>query len=563
MPKKKSKGETLSGLRHPEFTAFESRWEKWWLCYEGADAFREEFLQKYSKREETSDFNRRKKLTYIPGHARSSINIIRNALAVQLPDVVRKGSQSYLDAMARDVDTFQSSMSSFVALKIVPGLLVQGKIYTVVDAPGVADGTTRAEDDGRPYIFTVAADDMLSWSYDSDGRVNAALMRLYEDVVDTETGLVVGTQLIFRYYKLMAAGESFAGDGETVTAGATGGVLVWEVDKDGKETAPTVILDLTRVPITEFRAVASLMSEIADHQISMLNLASTDMDFLWRNNFPIYVEMTPKGAGAIRPRGTRKTSGSRSTQTSVDGTGEAGAGKSDRQRNVGTGKGVGYPEGTDKPGFIAPDVENLKASMAKQDSLATEIRVLTNLSLTSMSVKALEQSGASKEADRIGEEAGLAYIGRILETGERDIAILWAMMEAESGETDVNYPQTYTLKSDEERQEEAKKLHELRPAVNSEAYKKAIDRAIADKVLRQQTTPEEMTVIIQEIDDAPFVNDDIKQAESIRKDAVVGLVSAETSSKLLGYEDGEVEKANVERSARVAERVGASGEGTQ
>ena len=559
----KTKGQKLNELRHPEYDRFIDRWQKWRLCYEGADAFRAAFLEQYSKREKAEDFERRKKLTYIPGHARSSINIIRNALAVQLPDVVRKGSKSYLDAMATDVDTFQSSMSSFVALEITPDLLVEGKVYTVVDAPDIADGITRADDHGRPYIFAVKAEDMLSWAYGEDGQIVAALMRLYEDIVDTDNGLTIGTQLIYRYYKLMAGGESFTGDDEAVTAPASGGVLVWEVNEDGKEHSIPVILDIERVPVTEFRAVDSLMSEIADHQISLLNLASTDMDFLWRGNFPIYVEQIPKAAGAIRPRGTKRTTGSQSTETDIDGTGEPGAGKSDRQRNVGTGKGVGYKEGMEAPSFIAPDVENLLASMKKQDSIATEIRVLVNLSLTSLSVKALEQSGTSKEADRVGEEAGLAYLGRILETGERDIAILWAMMEAETGETDVSYPQTYTLKSDDERQEEAEKLRELRPAVRSETYKKTIDQVIADKILRQHTTPAQMAKIVKEIDDAPYIDDDTSQAENIRKDVLQDLVSTETGSKLRGYADGEADKAAAEKRERVSALAGATGEGTQ
>jgi len=549
----------LHSLRHPEFNLYKSRWEKWRLCYEGSDEFRATYLERYSKREHVDDYNRRKKLTYVPGHARSAINIIRNALAVQLPDVVRKGSQSYLDAMATDVDTFQSSMSSYIALEIAPAVLVQGKVYTVIDAPGVSEGTTRAEDDGRPYLFTVGAENMLSWAYDDDGRIIAALMRLYEDAIDPETKLVVGTQTVFRYYRLLTSSEdTFSPDSGQIVQGP--GVLVYEMDKDGKQKGEPVVLDIERVPITEFRAVASLMSEIADHQISMLNLASTDMDFLWRGNFPIYTEQLPKGAGVIKPKGTKRRTDAESVDQDTDGDGHPpGSGPSKRQRSVGVGKGQGYGEGLERPGFIAPDVDNLKASMEKQEALAVEIKTLTNLSLTSLSVKALEQSGKSKEADRVGEEAGLAYLGRVLETGERDIAILWHMMENDATETDVIYPESYTLKSAEERQEEAKRLKELRPAVRSATYKKTIDKLIIQKVLKADTTPDEIETMNREVEAAPYIDDDAAQAEIIAKDEAGGLVSKPTASKLRGYEDGEAEKAAAEADDRTRRLMAGEG----
>ena len=562
--KKKDKRK-IHTLRHPEFAEMVARWRKWRLCYEGSDEFREAYLEAYSKREDPDDFQRRKKLTYIPGHARSAINIIRNALAVQLPDVIRTGSESYLAAMAEDVDTFKNNMSSFVAIQIAPCLLVQGKTFVVVDAPvAPAEGATRADDTGRPYLFSVKAEDMLSWAYDSEGRLSAALMRLYEDEVDEETGLVTAAQLIYRYYRRLEEGQTFNGSPDSEPVNGPG-VVVWEMDKDGQESSAPMLLKIDRVPIAEFRTVASLMSEIADHQISMLNLASTDMDFLWRGNFPIYTEQQPKATGTIKPRGTKR----RSSQEELDqeGVGDAltpGAGPSDRQTNMGVGRGRGYKEGMDRPGFISPETNNIDASMKKQDLLAHEIRVLVNLSLTSLSVKALEQSGKSKEADRVGEEAGLAYLGRVLETGERDIAKLWAMMEGGNADsTDVKYPQSYSLKTDEERIESSKKLLELVFAVPSSGYQKRIYELAADELLRHHTTPDELKKMSDEIQASPYFNGDKVQAELIAKDRLGSLVSAETASTLRGYEEGEAAKAQAERQAQVAEMTGAAGEGAQ
>ena len=557
----KKKKNKLADLRHPEYTAMVALWEKWQLCYEGSDAFRKAYLERYSKREDDQDYERRLKLTYIPGHARSAINTIRNALAVQLPDVVRTGSEDYVTAMATDVDTFQNAMTSYVATTIAPALLVQGRTFVVVDAPQEVEGATKADDDGKPYLFIVTADDMLSWARDNNGHINVALMRLWEDIIDEDTGLVADSMQIFRYYKRLETGDSFKGKNLEVVGP---GVVVWDVDAKSNEVRPPILIPIDRVPIAEFRAVDSLMSEIADHQISALNIASTIVDFLWRSNFPIYVQMQASASTAIKPIGTRGQDVDEFADETTGTIGEPGSGKNDRQRPVGTGKGIGYPEGAERPAFISPETSNVEASMKELDRIATEIRVLVNLSLTSLSVKALEQSGASKEADRVGEEAGLAYLGSILESGERDIARLWAMFEGGNPDaTDVKYPQSYSLKSDEERQQEAANLRALHSSVRSNEFQKLIDKRVADILLRPITTPEELEVVLKEIDANEFIDDDKTRAEIIGKDSVLRLVSNDTASKLRGYEDGEAAKAAEEDRQKVAELVGTAGGGTQ
>jgi hypothetical protein len=201
--------------------------------------------------------------------------------------------------------------------------------------------------------------------------------------------------------------------------------------------------------------------------------------------------------------------------------------------------------------------------MKKQEALAQDIRVLVNLSLTSLSVRALEQSGKSKEADRIGEEAGLAYLGSLLEAGEREIAKIWAMFENENPEkTSVTYPRTYSLKTDEERQTEADNLRKLHSAVRSKTFQQIIDARIADILLRPITTPEELEKVTKEIEAQEYLNDDNEQAEVIAKDVLGGLLSKDTGSKLRGYPEDEVAKATAERAAQAAAMGGGIGEGT-
>lgn len=551
----------LVGVRHPEYNAMYSEWVKWRHCYQGGLEFRDNYLERYSKRETWDDFALRKKITYIPAHARSAINIVRNALAVRIPEVTRNGSDMYNSMMATNVDGQNRSINSFVVLEIIPLLLTQGKRFVVVDAPALGvPGVTRAEDDGAPYLYALNAENMLSWAYDIDGNFTAVLMELQRELIDAASGLAYGVEQMFRYMRIVPEGPVDDPDGLSLNGP---GVFVKTMDKGGKLLEEARVLPIDRIPIVEFRLVASLMGEIAEHQIALLNLASTDMDFLWRGNFPIYTEQVPKATAGIRPRGTKASQeGAGATEDSVQNR-ESGTDPNSRQRRVGIAKGLIYRDGTERPDFIAPGVDNLKASMEKQEALVKDIRVLVDLALVSLSAKAVEQSGASKMADRVGEEAGLAYIGRALEAGEREMAELWHMMNGESEKRVViTYPANYTLKTQEERIEEAEKMSALRSKVRSPEYRKIVDARVAEILLKPVTTPEELEMVQTEIRTSEFIDDDKERADIIGRDNALGLVSNETASRMRGYADGESEKALAEKQAAADTMSGARGEGS-
>ena len=556
-----AKKATIVDARHPLYAQESALWTKWRLCYEGSDSFREAYLYPYSKREDVTDFANRKKITYIPGHARSVINIIRNGLAVRLPDVVRKGSEDYLKAMSSDVDGFKSSMTTFVALEITPLLLVQGRRFVVVDAPPTKEGATKADDLGEPYLYTVDAEDVLSWSYRDEGGFRAILIRLSKDIEDKKTGLIIETQVIYRFMRYLEKGEVFTGECGMDFNGP--GVLIQTLDEEGKlleddNGAKCQFLEIDAIPVAEFSLVASLMAEIADHQIALLNLASTDMDFVWRGNFPLYTEMQPKKTGSIRPRGTKRRKADDDTDSDDPlAGGDPGTGRSSTQRRSGIGKGIGYPEGLERPSFIAPETSNLTVSMQKQESIAKEIRILVDLALVSLSVRAVEQSGKSKEADRIGEEAGLAYIGQALETGEREVAKYWHMMSGEEGaDIEVNYPENYSIATPSERREAASQLRTLHSTVRSDTFQKIIDKRIAEILLKGITDADEIAKVLKEIDEGAFLDDDKARAEVIQKDVVVKILSRGTAAELRGYGDEEAEKVRADASADVSSLLG-------
>lgn len=542
------------GVQHPLYKLNIEDWQKWRLAYVGGKDFKDKFLERYSRKETPEDFRLRKQLTYVPAHARSVIDIIRNAIAIRLPDVVRDGDERYLNAMATNVDGFNNSMNTFVAIDIAPLLLVHGKRYVVVDAPPPAEGRTIAEDEGLPYFYTVSAEDVLSWSYDSSGNIKAIMMRLVRDIQDPTTRLVRGAEVLYRYMLRLEPGETFT-DSECGQVQGPG-VLIKDVNKMGKAMGKCQLMaDWERVPVAEFKLADSVMGLIADHQIALLNLASTDMDFLFRGNFPLYTEQKPKSSGTIRPRGTKGEEYGPGVLESPDDESVDGhtpkSRKGEARRNMGIGKGVGYREGLDRPDFIAPSTDNLKASIVKQETVAKEIRILVDLALVSLSVHAIEQSGKSKEADRVGEEAGLAYIGRALESGERDLNELWHMMagiDASQLDLQVNYPSGYSIKTQEQRLDEAEQMRKLRSAVRSEAYQKAMDQRIAEVVLKPVTTSEELAEILAEITEGTYFDDDKERANVVQRDVALRIISRGKASELRGY--GEDEQANVAAESR-------------
>lgn len=543
---KESGEKKLTDIRHPEWSMMSELWAKWRMVYEGGEEFINNFLQEFSRRERSDDFKVRRSITYNPNHAGSIIDIIRNAMTVKLPEVSRKGDEQYEELMRTDVDMQKSSMSTFIGLEVVPLLLAQGKRFVGVDSPELFDLAgvrTLAEDQGRPYVWSIDAEDILSWSYNDMGQFNTLLMREMTDQRDFESGLVKGSMQQFRYMRLL--GE---GDVDEALGMSGPGVFVAVFDHESKLIGDPQVLQISRIPVVEFRLVDSLIRDIADMQVALLNLSSTDMSFLFRGNFPIYIEQVDQELATLKPLGSKREVTSPSEEIS-DRERIVTDDKRPNVRVAGAQKGVAYPKEVDAPSFIAPTTDNLKASMEKQSMIAQDMRALIDLSLVSLSVKAVEQSGKSKLADRMGQEAALAYIASVLESGEREVAGLFhEFLGVQNADFEVKYPEGFSIKSEDERHDEVTKLRELRSAVPSETYSKVVDERIAEIMLKPIATPEQIQNAITELEAADYFDDDKRRQEAIHEDVRLKLLSRKTGAKLRGHEEGEADEALAEMS---------------
>lgn len=526
---------TVASITHPYYRYNVDEWDKWRLVYEGGKTFIDRYLYKFSAREKADAFNRRKQVTYNPAFAKEAIDEIKNSIFQRLIDISRKGgSESYQRSVAGldgGVDLAGNSMNSFIGQDILAELLTMSRVGVFVDMPALT-GETLAETDGkRPYLYMYRTEDIRSWCMDEGSEqteFSNILLRDYRFTYDRDTGLPTGESCGFRRMWLV--------DGKVkVQFYNLQGTTVDQFGKEGSETE--IVLDIPKIPFVLLNINHSLLSEIANYQIALLNLASADISYAITSNFPFYVEQyEPRGMNEFDRRAGSEQGGEASDATD---------GKA-KEIKLGTGQGRAYPKGMERPGFIHPSSEPLKASMDKQEQMKAEIRQLVSLSVASLSPG--KASAESKSMDRQGLESGLSAIGTALEVGERKIAELWALYEKAKPAT-ICYPVTYSIKSEKERREEASDLKEMLPVVPSHDYKKAVCKKIANLTIGRDVTYDDMQKIEKQIDNAKAMTAD---PEIVSKHIEIGILDLETAADISGYPKGTVDKAKKDHADRVA-----------
>jgi len=518
----------IKDIVHPEYATNITLWNKYRAAFKGGWDFIDEYLVKYSIREDVTEFERRKLMTYCPAHAKAAVIDIKNSINHRLPDIIRTGGpKSYTEAIEGNngigVDRKGGSMTGFIGRRVLPELLSMGSVGVYVDRFPMDDTMTLAQKQGMsPYLYTYRVEDIRSYATDYAGNYTSLLLRDTVYDKDDDTGLIEREKKQFRLLRL-----------------TNNGVTVTLYDDNGAEIT-SVDLKLKYIPFVKFEISNSLLTDVADYQTALLNLASSDMDYAVKSNFPFYTEQYNPGVELL----------AQIPQAEGDGTAATANKAKDHEVKMGVTQGRRYPKDLDRPGFIHPSSEPLEASMKKQENLQKEIRMLVNLSL--MNLDPNRASEKSHEMDNQGLESGLSYIGTELETGERFISKIWSDYEKTKDISSIQYPTKYSLLSDSQRRAEAKELREELPKIPSITYQKSIAKRIATVMLSAKVKQEVLEKIYSEIDSASVV---VTDPQIIKDDHEAGFVGTDLASKIRGYPDGEVEKAkadHAERAARIA-----------
>lgn len=544
----------ITAIRHPFFDGNINEWEKWRIVYEGGEIFRNKYLRKTSRREDNQDFILRRDMSPIPSFSKSAIKEVKNSIFQRMTDVARRdGPDSYQKAITGEdfgVDFKGSSMNSFIGQQVLPELLVMNRVGVFIDSPVISGNTLRDTQGTRPYLYRYKAEDILSWSQ-RPGRPDEFDAVLLKDFVEIKNGrlpaetlerfrfMFIGedNKVHIQFFKTEPVKQQASFFGQPTTFSKSQEI---QIDTNGDPTQEDIILDMEIIPFIIIELNHSLMEDIADHQIALLNLESLDINFAIKSNTTFYTEQEDPRANPPHLQGTGNPDGSGTSA-------EANTGKQD-EIEFGSTVGRRYGSGMDRPGFIHPSPEPLEASMAKQQQLKHDIRQLLHLAISSIEPKSA--SAESKQLDQHGLEAGLSNIGLVLEHAERKIALYWTFyFKTNTKPASVKYPEKYSLKSDEDRRKDADSLRELREVVPSIRFQKSINKEIARIVLGSKLSNDDLKDIFSEIDAAETISADPKTIFESTERGILCLCSA---AKLLGYAEDEPDKAATDHASRLA-----------
>lgn len=511
-------------FQHPTLLQYGDEWLRYRSAYEGGRAFIDRYLKKYSVRETDATYQERKDVTYCPAFASAAITEVNNTIFSRMPDVTRlTGSDSYKKAIqghVYGVDYIGTSIDNFIGCEVLPELTVMGRVGVYVDMP-VGTPAVGRSDEIHPYYYIYQAEDIVSWITGKPGSGHEFTQLLLRDnfyQTNGQYGLVTDIDDQYRLLEVVPEGVqvTFLSENEQI------------IDQK--------LLNLRKIPFVLLKLKHSLMRNVADYQIALLNIESTDVDYARKANFPIYTEQ----ASWISALPGQKPDGQDDEDNDEPQSGT-------HQREVGTQHGVRYPKGNERPGFIHPSSDPVKANMEKEEQMKRDIRLLVHLNVSNLSAKA--QSLESKDFDREGLENGLSMIALVLEEAERKLATFWSQYESNTQQVQVAYPRNFDLRTDEDRRVESEKQIALSKQISSDTFQREVLKCAVTTLMGTKVSSEVLARMHKEIDTAPSLTANPKD---VLADFEAGLVSSATASKVRGYKDDEVEKAQEEKAKRMA-----------
>lgn len=537
----------INEITHPRYTAFEDKWSLYRLTAGDAEDFLDEYLKQRPK-ETSADFNIRRDITYVPMFAKSALKQIQNSLRQRLIAVSRVGgSPNYnaaVNAKLGGVDRKSSSMNKFIGDDVLSELTTMGEVGIYVDASSAETETLADDANNIPYLYVYPVENIRAWKMDplNPTRYVKLLLRDVVELTDPEFDLSTETQFRYRFYSVDDNGVI------TLTLYNQDGT---QVDVLNQPSSEVYTLSITEIPFVKLKLNTSLLSDVARHQIALLNLASADMKYAWQGNTVFLAEQ-------YNDRSIEEFFGADSDDPDSVTPGTSNQRKSN-VKTIGSDYMVRVPKDLEFPKYISPDSAPLKISMEKQEQIKKEINEIINQTLKNISSG--NSSAESKKVSERKEEDGLKAIGEELEYGEIKIAHFFALYEGSEDRAEIHYPENFQFKNDTDKRTEAKELSNLLSCTASVTGQKAIAKKLIKSLISDDVTELDLAKIFAEIDASPgAISDPTKLSELVD----LNILSPETAAVQAGFSASEAVKAKLAAEERataiaIAQSLGSQG----
>jgi hypothetical protein len=174
-------------VEHPDYGRSQSTWIKYRHLYAGGEQLREhaaEYLVRRSK-EPNEVYAERLSRVFYENYIGSIIDWYAATLMRREPIITYDGSNNsgkeFFATFSDNCDLRGTSLTAFFRQQLVQALIT-GKGYIVVDFPRVtAPVTTRAQEDAvgksRAFLANYSPDEVINWSYDSNGTLQWIVLR--------------------------------------------------------------------------------------------------------------------------------------------------------------------------------------------------------------------------------------------------------------------------------------------------------------------------------------------------------------------------------------------------
>ena len=496
--------------KHPSYSDQISEYDVWRNTLNGGQHYIDTYLEQYTVRESTEDFNYRAAMTVNPAFAEGAVTDIKNAIFQRFTEIRRvEGDDTYriaIDGLKGGVDNFGRSMNSFIGDKVLIELIGMGKVGVYIDMPVLNGGTLADTKNASPYLYIYKREDILNWDYDAFGNLTYVILRKQKFVYEND--IVTGEEFV----EVKITPTQFI-EGNTITPNKLNMI-------------PFVILELNH----------GVLKDIAQYQKALMNISSSDINYLIQANFPLYTEQMNQNTQIeqfMKKDNTKNADGTK-TSPAIKG------------KKIGVKHGRTYPIGAERPQYIHPSPEPLLASIKKQDQMKEELRQIVALSVSTMRAKM--ESAESKKADTEGLESGLAAVGTVLEAGERIIASIWQKYVGNKDEVKIFYPERYEIKDIDKT---IKRCSELLKIISSipvlSAQVKIMEQVVA-LLLSHKVDEQQLADIIVEVNKLKII---VIDQDILTEDMESGVISHALVAKLKHYPPSDLAKATKENLAKI------------